>query len=105
MLHRDILRYSVNKISRKDEGGEGVTDEQYFPAEEENFRGFEATENDLQAARFFLYSWGRSIERGGAEGAAESLKTAAALWPHELIRALGAAYMAVLHALPKSGQG
>ena len=76
-----------------------------FPAEEKSFRGFEATEGDLQAARFFLYSWGRSIEHGGAAGAAESLKIAAATWPRELIRALGAAYMAVLHALPKSGQG
>lgn len=76
-----------------------------FPAEEKNFRDFEAAEGDLQAARFFLYSWGRSIEHGGAAGAAESLKIAAAIWPRELIRALGAAYMAVLHEMPKSDQG
>lgn len=72
-----------------------------FPAEEKSFRCFEATAADLTAARFFLYSWGRSIERGGAEGAAESLKIAAALWPRELVRAMGAAYMGVLHETPK----
>lgn len=76
-----------------------------FPAEEKNFRDFGATEGDLQAARFFLYSWGRSIEQGGAAGGAESLKIAVAIWPRELIRALGAAYMAVLHEMPKSDQG
>lgn len=74
-----------------------------FPAEEKNFRDFEATEGDLAAAQFLLYSWGRSIERGCASDAAESLTIFAELWPKETVRALAAAYTAVLHEMPKKG--
>lgn len=72
-----------------------------FPAEETKFRGFEVTAADLEVAKFFLYGWGRCLEQGCVGEEWESLRSYTLHWKDEAVRALAAAYMAVLREMRK----
>ena len=67
-----------------------------FRADPEEFERMEASEEEKETAEFLLYNMGRSIEHRMDERAGQLIQTLAAQNREMVIRAIAAAYIAVL---------
>lgn len=69
-----------------------------FMADPEKFERIEASEHEMETAEFLLYNMGRSIECGMDDQAGQLIRTLAEQNRELTIRAIAAAYLAVIES-------